>query len=243
MPPICWHLATSRLAAQRLAHRAIQDHLGCFLLGTTAPDIRVMLQVPREQTHFYDLARTEQESGARRIFQLYPDLTSPSLRDDAQRALVAGYLTHLAVDERWIETVYRPCFGRESPLTQDPAANLLDRIVQFEIDRRERVQHARMEEIDRLLLGYHSAGIGFLDGPTLVTWRDRIRGIVAQEPTWDLFRRFAGRYYASEAADHIMAQVPELLERALDYLTPDRVDSFREQAIAISAEVVEGYLE
>src|SRR5262245_28517915 len=139
MPPICWHLISAQEAAWQLDVECIADYPAWFLLGATAPDSRVISPLTRVQTHFYDLDVLEQESGAITIFSEHPGLRAAALVDARHRAFVAGYLTHLVVDEGWIEQIYRPVFGRESPLADDVQRNLFDRILQFGMDRRERL--------------------------------------------------------------------------------------------------------
>ena len=63
MPPICWHVATARDALTRLGCDDLEDEIGCYLFGSTAPDIRIMTGRPREETHFFDLKRDHEISG------------------------------------------------------------------------------------------------------------------------------------------------------------------------------------
>jgi hypothetical protein len=243
MPPICWHLVTMQEAAQRLAVPCIDACPAWFLLGATAPDSRVISPLTRAQTHFYDLEAQEQESGTVRIFQQYPELRGAELSDDRQRAFVAGYLTHLVVDELWIESVYRPVFGGASPLAEDAQRNLLDRIVQFGMDRRERLDRERMAAIKRTVQQFAPDGaIGFLDEPLLRRWQEVICTLTDQIPDWDVFGRFAGRYYPAEQKDEVVRRAPELFERAQAHAGPERLAAFRAEAIARSVQIVRGYL-
>lgn len=242
MPPICWHLVTVREASRQIDISAVQEHPAWFLLGATTPDIRVISPFTRAQTHFFDLDVQEQESGTRRIFESYPDWVRAYLADDRHQAFVAGYLTHLVMDELWIMSIYRPVFGGESPLADDSRRNLLDRIVQFGMDRRERLNRDQMGEIKRTLQDFTAdGGIGFLDEPLLRRWHEVIGNLTDQLPEWEVFGRLAGRFFPNEDKEAVVRQAPELLARATQYVTEERLTRFREEAIVRSQETVRGY--
>ena len=57
MPNICLHMRIALEASDRLGMTALERHLGSFLLGSTAPDVRVSLGWRRERPHFFDLAK------------------------------------------------------------------------------------------------------------------------------------------------------------------------------------------
>lgn len=243
MPPLCWHLVTVQEAAQQLAVPCVQEHIAWFLLGATTPDSRVISPLTRVQTHFYDLEATEQDSGVTEIFRQYPELRIPQLKDNHHRAFIAGYLTHLTVDELWIETMYRPFFGSGSPLADDPQRNLFDRIVQFGMDRAERLDRGRMAGIKAVLQDVGVDGdIGFLEESILQRWHSGICNLTDQIPEWDVFGRFAGRYYPAEQKDDVVRRAPELFEKALTYVGADRLTAFRSGAVARSVEIVRGYV-
>ncbi|MBM2827196.1 MAG: zinc dependent phospholipase family protein [Dehalococcoidia bacterium] len=147
MPPICWHMVTASDAVSLVKDPLLKRYSGAFLLGSTAPDIRIMTNVPREETHFYDLSKEDAESGLSRMLAVSPHLARAEDLTEATRAFVSGYLTHLAVDEMWICQIYRPFFGKGSPLGGDPDADVLDRVLQFEMDLRERHNRELMDSI------------------------------------------------------------------------------------------------
>src|SRR3712207_7431518 len=66
----------------------------------------------------------------------------------------SGYIGHLSLDETWITQVYRPHFGQLSAMGGDVQADVMDRVLQYELDRRRReepatavaIREARSEE-------------------------------------------------------------------------------------------------
>ena len=242
MPPICWHLVTVREASAQIDIPAVQEHPAWFLLGATSPDIRVISPFTRAQTHFFDIDLQEQESGTQRIFEQHPGLLRAALTDGHHQAFVAGYLTHLVMDELWITSVYRPLFGGASPLAEDDRRNLLDRIVQFGMDRRQRLDRELMGDIKRTLQDFTAdGGIGFLDEPLLRRWHEVIGNLTDQLPEWEVFGRLAGRFFPNEDKEEIVRQAPDLLERAMQHVTEERLVRFRAEAITRSQQMVQGY--
>src|SRR5262245_18161367 len=129
MPSIGSHLASARLIADRLRHRGIDADRGAYYFGSTAPDLRTMARMDREATHFFTLDDLEAQDSIARMFAAHPELADPSALNDETRAFMAGYLTHLLLDERYIERIYREYFGVASKFGTDERGNLLDRVL------------------------------------------------------------------------------------------------------------------
>src|SRR3546814_8038391 len=107
-------------------------------MGSTAPDSRVITRRDREETHFFTLHDLSDQDSVTRMFRENPSLAMPSGLDAATTAFIAGYLTHLVLDETFIREIYRPHFGALSEINGDPKSNVLDRAIQYELDRRDR---------------------------------------------------------------------------------------------------------
>lgn len=249
MPPICWHMVTAAKAEKLLKEPFLRRNLGSFLLGASAPDVRVITGSPREETHFFHLDKREQESGLVRLFQSYPELKELDSLHGSTISFVAGYLTHLIVDEMWINEIYRPFFGAEAEQTNARDANIMDRVIQFEMDRRERSNRDIMESIKHdLLVADLEADMGLLPKDTVYRWRMAVVDIVDQEPNWDMFRRLARRYFGISAdlespeVQEFMRSVPDFVERGLQLVSRERVEDFRRQAVEASALVASDYI-
>src|SRR5690606_17820064 len=147
MPSLGSHLLRAYRVAERLGLPEIEADRGAFLLGATAPDIRVITRRDREETHFFSLGDLSDQDSVVRMFRENPGLAMPSGLDAAPTAFEAGYLTHLVLDETFISEIYRPHFGPLSAIDEDPKSNVLDRALQYELDRRDREATEVMEEI------------------------------------------------------------------------------------------------
>ena len=249
MPPICLHLSIAREAAELLRHPVIDQNIASYLLGSAAPDVQIITDARREETHFFDLEDESGESGATLIFKAHPSLAKGSKPDVVTKSFIAGYLSHLVTDEIWILDIYRPFFGRSSPLGRDPTANLLDRLLQFELDIRERRDRDKMEEIQAQICDWEpNVDVDFLGNLDLRQWRDFICTAVMREANLAFFPFFASRFLvprqkiAPESLEEFLSSMPAKLEWAIQYVTPQRLAAFKEKSISQSVSVAREYL-
>ena len=195
MPPLGMHMTVARELAAQITGAAVASEPGAYYLGATSPDIRVLTRWERSRTHFFDLDELGHQRGVDALFEKHPELTTAADQDESTVAFLCGYISHLEMDEAWIVDVYRPCFGEQSPLKGDVLANMLDRVLQYELDRRERADKTAVAEICRDLLATTvEIGVGFIDDETLQRWRDISAEILGRDQTWDRFGVIAGRH-------------------------------------------------
>ena len=249
MPPICIHLSVAKEAAGKLSSPIIDQSLGSYLIGATAPDVHIITGVPREDTHFFELEKEHPESGAIQIFKAHPSLAPGNRPDAATRPFVAGYLSHLVTDEIWIMNIYRPFFGKSSPLGGEPTANLLDRALQYQLDCQEREDRAKMKGIQGQVCNWEPmVGLSFIDIPSLREWRDLVCAAACREPNFALFPQFAKDFLLPrhkldpELLEQFLSSLPTMLEWAIQYITRERLNAFREKAISQSVAVAKEYL-
>jgi hypothetical protein len=188
-------------------------------------------------------------SGVQPMFEAHPELVDNTNLNEATRAFIAGYLSHLVTDEAWIYLIYRPYFGGASPLGGEPMANLLDRLLQFELDRRERLNSVSMSAIRKELAGATSEiAVSFLDDVTLSRWSEFVFMATTRKSHWENFRRFAEKYLiwmrqiAPEERDAFFANFDARLEQVLQMVPEEQLQAFYEQSIGDSMRVARGYL-
>ncbi|MFC2058806.1 zinc dependent phospholipase C family protein [Chloroflexota bacterium] len=249
MPPIFIHLGIAREAASQLGHPIVEQSLGSYLLGATAPDIRFTIGATREETHFIHLDSEEGESGVTHLFEAHPELSLTADMNVATQSFIAGYLSHLVTDEAWIDEIYRPFFGRESLFGNDPMANLLDRGLQFELDRREQSCIDDMEGIGaELSCADCGVVLNFIDTLDLKRWREFIITAVSRDITWERFRTFARRYLVSvqnvriDDVPPLLASLEGRLKQVLEAVPKERVRAFRDHSITTSVAIAREYL-
>ncbi|MFQ5878602.1 MAG: zinc dependent phospholipase C family protein [Dehalococcoidia bacterium] len=250
MPPLALHTAIAKEIADRLGHRTIDADLGSFYLGSTAPDIRVLLRCQREKTHFFDLHRFDQQNSVRGLFQAYPDLAQPDGLGPSTVAFLAGYISHLVMDETWIQDIYRPHFGTGSPLRGDIKANILDRVLQYELDRRQRSDSEKIARITREVAASALAvDVGFLDIESIHRWRQIATEVVNYSPDWERFRYIASRHLRAAGVDtpeafaEFLKGLPDMLAEAMKYLGPQRLQAFLDRSLERGLEAIREYLQ
>ena len=248
MPPLCLHLGVAREAGLHPGFPVRESQLGYFYLGATAPDARLLTGASRAATHFFDFARDEPQSSVEAFFAAYPELRRSAV-SYCTRAFVAGYVSHLITDELWIMDVYRPCFGRCSPLAESPEADMLDRALQYELDRRERADPSAMAAIrDRIIRAEAAPEVDLLPSPAVEQWREFVALATTRGPSWERFRLFAERFLISTAkidSEQLRAflrELPAQLDRTLRLVTEERMDGFRSKSVRQTIELTWEYM-
>ncbi len=248
MPSLGSHLLRAYRVAERLGLPEIEADRGAFLLGSTAPDIRVLTRRDREETHFFTLAELSDQDSVERMFRENPGLATPSGLDAATTAFMAGYLTHLVLDETFIGEIYRPHFGALSEIDADPKSNVLDRALQYELDRRDREATAEMEAIrDDLVAAGPVTGIPFIEDQYLVEWVTVSADVAAQAPDYSRFQRMMTRHLAMAGYDETTiedacARPTELVDEAFGIVSTERIERFWRDADEAMTERVRKYL-
>ncbi len=248
MPSLGSHLFRAHLVAERLGLPEIEADRGAFLLGSTAPDIRVITRRDREHTHFFRLDDLSDQDSVARMFRENPSLAMPSGLDAATTAFIAGYLTHLVLDETFIGQIYRPHFGAFSTIDDDPKSNVLDRALQYELDRRDREAVQAMEQIRAALVQSGPVrDIPFIEDEYLVEWVTVSADVAAQPPDYSRFRRMMSRHlamagYDEATIDDACERPAELVDEAFGIVSQERIDHFWRDADEAMTERVREYL-
>ena len=218
-----------------LGHPITQEHLGSYLLGCTTPDVRLYAGWKRERTHFFKLATDSSGAGYEGLLRAHPHLGKSERLNRATVAFILGYVSHLNTDETWIVNVYRRFFGAGAELAADPMCNVLDRVLQFELDRQERANIADLEGALEAIGGaYEGIDVGFIEPSLLREWRQVVVERSGRELPWNRFQGFAKRVRPEADDDEIasiMAGLPALLEQVRSHVDDGEVRAFREQAL------------
>lgn len=249
MPPIFFHMAAARDIEQGISGTALSGQQGAYYLGATTPDIRVLTRGDRRDTHFFDLDRIEHQDSVDAFLRSCVHLADAGRLDAQTRAFVAGYITHLVLDETYIESMYRPHFGQLSALGGNDQANMMDRLLQYELDRRRREQRDDVDAIRGALSGCSLAvDVGFLDSETLRRWQEVAIDLTRHPPDWERFKFQGGRHLRQAWMDdptaysRFLDTIPELLQQTIQHVSTAHVDAFLEQSRDRAMAEVERYL-
>jgi hypothetical protein len=251
MPPICYHLGVARNAAQVFPDDYIGEYLGAFLFGSTLPDCHIIAGISRAETHFVDLPRFSSESGRERFLRVYPQFRNRENTRIDLRALIAGCLAHLVTDEMWVDDIYRPYFGNCSPLADDPMSSIMDRALQYEMDRGERLNKTLMADIRRLIRQWspnENNTVNFIKLPEIIKWQEFICLLTEREPSWDRFNShvhrflFPGNKVSPEQLQTFLDSLPGGLQKTIDYISVQKLEAFRRKAVHAARKIMEEYL-
>lgn len=250
MPPLTVHTAVARQVADRLGVRLLDDQRGSLYLGSTAPDIRMITRWERERTHFFDIHSFEHQSSVDTLLQKHQSLADPAALRPETVGFVAGYITHLVMDEMWINKVYRPFFGERSPLGGDMRANVMDRALQFSMDdERRRDRDLMLHVMNEVATCDLDLEVDFIDTDTLRQWHSFVVKLAEQMPDWERYRAGTRRHLErsgveiGDGFEELMDSLPDLVDETIRYLTPERVDAYIDESIDSCIESVKAYLQ
>jgi hypothetical protein len=249
MPPIFLHMAVARDLGKEIHGSVLGGEKGTYLFGATSPDIRVLTRWDRARTHFFDLQRMEHQDSVAGFFAAYPQLRDAGTLDAPTVAFISGYISHLALDETWIEDVYRPYFGQLASLGGEVSADAMDRVLQYELDRRERDVPAAADDIRSSLRDASLAvNVGFLDRETLARWLEIAIDQAQHPPDWERFRFQASRHLRElgiESEDdwrRFRDSIPHLLQNTIEHVSTANIDAFLERGKEHALRAVQGFL-
>ena len=247
MPNLPAHISLAHEAAQRIGHSALETNMSYFLLGSTSPDLRVITRRGREAYHFAPLTFEDVGHGVRGLFDSNPHLSSSRERDDRTSAFVAGYITHLVADERWIVDMYRPYFANREVFEDEVHGKLMDRALQLEMDRRS--IDATMAALPLVSRATDEIDVGFIPPSTISEWREWVMDHIEGHFSWERLSFMAVRIAGGDPehrvhamADEFVRGVPESVERLHSYVPPERLAEYRERAVSDLVRYISDYL-
>jgi len=242
-------MVLARQIASEIGGDALDPGSGSYVLGATSPDIRVITRQDRYSTHFFDLNDHNHQDSVAAFLATYGRLAAPENLNDETRSWVAGYVSHLVMDEQYITGMYRPFFARHESLGGTMRANVMDRLLQFDLER-SFCDGAETREVLAKALGGTIEGIeaGFIDNETLERWRgvaldvsqrgmdaDRMRSMIANH------LRISG-LQEGETLTTFLDSLPELLNETIAHITSAEVDAFVQRSTEAARKAVERYL-
>jgi hypothetical protein len=249
MPSLGLHLTAARSLAADLDSSIVETDRGAYYLGATTPDIRVLTKWDRAHTHFFDLNDFEAQDGVHRLFEQEPQLRDAAAVSAPTAAFMAGYISHLVLDEDYITQMYRPLFGEKSALDGEALANVMDRLLQWEMDRRDRPDPESCIDIQKALAETAvEVSIDFIARETLIQWRDVTVDIISHAPTWERFHRIASRHLAAagisgeDSVAQFMEEAPQLLDRTLQSVGTERIHEYLHGAKSRALRAMKEYL-
>jgi hypothetical protein len=242
-------MVLARQIASDLATDELSPDSGHYLLGATSPDIRVITKQDRLSTHFFDLNEHNHQDSVAAFLGTYGELAAPENLNPETRAWATGYVTHLVMDEQYITGIYRPYFARHDALGGSMRANVMDRLLQFDLDRaygnEPNLKASLTAALSETIEGIEC---GFVDAETLNRWRQVTLDVAGRNMDWERMRgmisnhlRFSG-LQEGETLGGFLDSLPELLDETIAHITSAEIDAFVQRATESARAAVERYL-
>ncbi|GAB4328804.1 MAG: hypothetical protein Kow0010_12870 [Dehalococcoidia bacterium] len=249
MPPITLHMVLARRLAENLGAEMLAEQAGPYVLGATAPDIRVLTRQDRRSTHFFDLGTMSHQDSVTAFLREHGELADAAKLNTETAAFVAGYISHLVFDEQYIEEVYRKHFARHADIGGAIRANVMDRLLQFDLDR----EFGNDDEVTRDLCAALSCTVenievGFIETETLERWRQVTYDVASRNMDWDRMRGMIANHLRragleeGETMSSFLDALPELLEETIAHVTSSEIGAYLERSSEAATRAVARYL-
>ena len=210
-------------------------HVPEFILGSTCPDIRVITKKNRSVYHFVDLDFEKLGDGLRNMQKQYGSWENINGDDLVTNTFMAGYASHLILDETWITSMFRRYFFGDGIFGDPFEALVMDRALQLELDRRF------WSEIATFLHSLNNAetdlDVVFLRGEPVEEWRTWVVSLLDREFSWErlLFmgKRISGgdsNHPAIKITEDFVSNPVEGVEFILNKLPSGAVEEFIEES-------------
>ena len=250
MPGLCLHINIGNTVLENNPHPASKKYPGSFYLGTTAPDIRTYTGQDRKETHFFDLNINADQDPVKNLSIEYPGILSHLSEVSPQSAFIAGYITHLLADKRYIESIYRKFFLKNMDSDFNPndeeqlIFNLFDRTLQFELDRQEREkQDTLINALNHITNQAHKYNIPFINNVDLNQWSSIMISIVAQPPFYDKYPHLMHSHLSKlgYSSDKILKHVNDYkknIDDTFNIVTQKYMKQFINETVKISLNAI-----
>ncbi len=226
------------------ARGLLASQRGAFLFGTVAPDVQSVSGQPREATHFFVMPPPPGELAPAHQVMLtrHPLLACADRLTPAQAAFIAGYLTHLRLDELWIAYVFGPCFGLEAGWGTFRERLMIHNVLRTWLDRRDGVW-LKCDVWSTLMQVEPREWLPFVSDTHLRTWRDEIAAELIPGAPIHTLEVFAARLAVPPADFRRMLDSPEeMQQRVFAHLRPGCVEQFYSDARSESVRLIKDYL-
>jgi hypothetical protein len=219
----------------------IQHHWGAFLLGSISPDAHHRGKLSREDSHFFAYRAKVDPPAVQSMLKAHPALKNGAVSNLEQRAFVAGYLSHLEMDEVWCEDMLYPEFYGGEWESRGTAFFMLHVLLSW-MDARDYL-HLHQTHHDALLSATADHWLEFFPDEAINAWRDAIASQIQPIGTSQTVEILGKRVSQGVEGVREILQSPERLEREMwVYITPAKMAAVEEKMYARMRQTVADYL-
>ena len=212
-----------------------------YFFGHIAPDVQVVSRQPREATHFFILTPAAHQWAYAKMLAAHPGLAQPEDLPPLQAAFLAGYLSHLLLDELWVRRVFRPIFGPQQNWAEKRERLLLHNVLRAWLDRRD--LHCLRDGVGQLLrLAKPQAWLPFANDTELSRWRDIVAEQLAPGAGIRTVEIFANRSRISDSEFLALLEPAVMEKRIFDRVNLYELDRFHDAAVLRTLDLTGRYL-
>ncbi len=236
------------VAAQRLINDPefpqadfVQAHWGEFLLGCISPDAHHRGKLTREDTHFFAYHPKVEPHAVPAMLAAHPNLTNGAVSNEAQRAFVAGYLSHLEMDEVWCEDMLFPEFVQAKWPSRETSHFMLHVLLGW-MDARDYLQLGASHQ-SALAGASPNHWLAFFPDDALTAWRDVVANQISPVGTSQTVEILGKRIPQGIDGLATILQSPQRLDTELwVQLTPDKMAAVEQTMYRRMRQTVTDYL-
>jgi len=216
-----------------------------FYLGAISPDARIISRQSREETHFYNIPPEPAAPPAHALMLVrWPELAAIEHRAVAHRAFVAGYITHLVMDQTWLADIVMPSLYMNDVAwnTQHPRWRLYCLLMSYLEYRAEAQIHG--SHIASLRLARPQHWLPFLGDMFLSVWRDPVTRHIEKGGARQVSAMFArSTGMTADELEAIVRSEERMREEAYEVVPHETLLDFEADATRRSSEAVLAYLQ
>ncbi len=226
MPTPFMHLHIAEQIRRQAAtngHGGLADTISAewpaFYLGSVAPDINAISDLPRPATHFYDLPPLPPADAYREMWTQFPQLAHPQQMSAGQGVFVAAYSAHLLYDLIWLRQIAWPFFFQADHLGPPAQRRLIHFILLTYLDTLAR---AELPDTAVATLSHAQPNhwLPFAADDILIQWREHLTDQLTPGAPSQTVEIYAGRVGLSPAefaaalhdpawmAEHLFGKLP-----------------------------------
>ena len=213
-----------------------------FYLGSVAPDYQTICNVPRAQTHFYDMPPEPDNMGYTRLLAQNPQLAHAIALPAATAVFLAGYMAHIYLDLVWLREILYPLFVKAPDIGDRNQRHLLHLVVLTYLDG---LAYQSLPESAGAILAAArpTYALNFAADVDLVKWRDFLVPQLAPGAALETIPIFAGRLGFTPQEFAARLEDPAWMQsRVFDLIPVEQIQLRLETAVAESTAIIEQYL-
>jgi len=246
LPNLPKHIQLAILSANNINMSIINNNIGYYLLGSTTPDMHVILKNKehnREKYHFSTLSVNKIGEGIENIISKFPEIINIRKETPETQAFFAGYISHLIADEMWINKIFRPYFGNNAIFNDKIFGLLMDRAIQLDMDRE--IWHVLNDSLKSINNADKSVNIKFINNNNLNRWRKWITNLLSTDFSWQRLKFMAKRIEknnpnksVNEMSDNFLKSIDINLEKIYSKVSKSEIIKYEKETTQITTKSV-----